>query len=85
MKLYDTMGDNFPQAEWQDDHGASCLGLIVPLRESHLVIHTWPDKQLVSVDFYTCGEFEPAEKAFNNLIDKFDFRGFSIHGPHRRG
>ena len=35
---------------------------ILVLAESHLSIHTWPQKAYASVDFYTCGHSLP-EKA----------------------
>lgn len=29
---------------------------VVAISESHLSIHTWPEKGYVAVDFFTCGE-----------------------------
>ena len=40
-----------------EPHGISGL---VFLAESHLSIHTWPEDKYVAVDFYACGEAEPA-------------------------
>lgn len=50
------------------------------LGESHLSIHTWPEKNFIAIDIFTCGEcdvhsvaerislyFEPKEKSINVL------------------
>ena len=29
------------------------------IAESHLSLHTWPEKGYVAIDIYTCGELEP--------------------------
>jgi len=39
----------------------------VLLAESHITIHTWPDKRFAAVDFYTCGDTQPA-RAHDELI-----------------
>jgi S-adenosylmethionine decarboxylase len=39
-----------------EPHG---LSLVYVLSESHLSIHTWPEKQYASVDIYTCGKCNP--------------------------
>ncbi len=41
---------------------------IVIIEESHLSIHTWPEYQYASVDFYTCGDGMP-EKALDVIQD----------------
>ncbi|KXX69685.1 adenosylmethionine decarboxylase [Flammeovirga sp. SJP92] len=42
---------------------------VVVIQESHFAIHTWPEHQFVSVDFYTCGETAFPEKAMEHLIE----------------
>ena len=32
---------------------------VVVVEESHLTIHTWPERGYAAVDFYTCGECKP--------------------------
>jgi S-adenosylmethionine decarboxylase proenzyme len=32
---------------------------VVVVEESHLSIHTWPERGYAAVDFYTCGECRP--------------------------
>ena len=39
-----------------DPYGVSCT---ISLAESHLCCHTWPEKQGVAIDIFTCGEKNP--------------------------
>ncbi len=39
-----------------DPHGVTVICL---LSESHISIHTWPEKGEAAVDVFTCGESEP--------------------------
>jgi S-adenosylmethionine/arginine decarboxylase-like enzyme len=52
--------------------GATFLYL---LSESHLAIHTWPEKGLVNVDFYLCNfkkdNTKKVENAYKELIELF--------------
>lgn len=32
---------------------------IILVQESHLSIHTWPERQYAAVDLYTCGDLDP--------------------------
>lgn len=43
------------------------LSGVVVVEESHLSIHTWPERGYAAVDFYTCGECEP-ERAHAHLV-----------------
>lgn len=45
-------------------HGVT--GAVV-LRESHICIHTWPEKGLITLDVFTCGAEGNAEAAFDSL------------------
>ncbi len=65
----------FNQAEWGLDHGDSVVTLIVPLRESHLAIHTWPARQLVSLDLYTCGDPAKGRQAIESLQQRLAGEG----------
>jgi len=47
-----------------EHHG---LTLIYTLSESHLSIHTWPEKGKCCIDLFTCGEFRWYFKGNNNL------------------
>jgi S-adenosylmethionine decarboxylase proenzyme len=37
-------------------------GMLV-LSTSHISIHTWPEEEYASLDFYTCGEQDPIDQA----------------------
>ncbi len=45
---------------------------IVLIAESHLSFHTWPEYGLVTLDIYTCGEPEQAEKAFEYIKERLN-------------
>ena len=42
---------------------------VVIIAESHLSIHTWPERGYASVDFYTCGDATP-EQATQVLLQQ---------------
>lgn len=42
------------------------------LSESHISIHTWPEKQYAAVDIFTCGSHTEPEKACKYLIDALE-------------
>lgn len=39
-----------------DPHGITMVAL---LSESHLSIHTWPERQCAAIDAFTCGDCDP--------------------------
>ncbi|MBI5525097.1 MAG: adenosylmethionine decarboxylase [Deltaproteobacteria bacterium] len=41
---------------------------VVLLAESHIAIHTWPDRGYAAVDLFTCGRQEKAQKAARALV-----------------
>ena len=41
------------------------------LSESHVSIHTWPEKEYIAIDIFTCGPPEKAKKAFKILSEGF--------------
>ena len=49
-------------------HGVTILGL---LSESHISIHTWPEKGEAAVDFFTCGDARP-EIGCDVIINKLE-------------
>ena len=46
--------------------------VVVLLAESHLSIHTWPEKDYVAIDLLTCGTSMSPAKACEYLIDRFE-------------
>lgn len=43
---------------------------VILLSESHISIHTWPEKDFAAVDVFTCGSEGNAELAFDILAKK---------------
>jgi len=49
-------------------HGVSC---VLTLGESHASCHTWPDKNCVAMDIFTCGNANP-KKVAQHILDYFE-------------
>lgn len=65
---------------------------VVVIEESHLSIHTWPEKGYAAIDFYTCGDCQP-ELAHQTIVDELKpqrcekmlvHRGLNDGGPSMR-
>ena len=39
------------------------------LSESHLSYHSWPEKGMLSLDLYTCGDFKLGKKAIKHILE----------------
>ena len=54
------------------NNGITC---VVALSESHISIHTWPEKNYVTIDIFVCNysedNTEKAKKLFSVLVNKF--------------
>jgi len=55
-------------------HGVTILGL---LSESHISIHTWPERGEAAVDFFTCGKARP-EIGCDIIINKLECKRHKI-------
>jgi S-adenosylmethionine decarboxylase len=54
------------------------------LAESHISIHTWPERGYAAVDVFTCGQHTEPEKACLYLADVFQAREHSLSKVPRR-
>ena len=41
------------------------------LSESHFSYHTWPEKGMISLDLYTCGDYKLAKKAIKHILENW--------------
>jgi len=48
---------------WHQFEPFGVTGIIL-ISESHVSVHTWPEKSYCAVDIFTCGDSESAKKAF---------------------
>lgn len=63
------------------------------LRESHAVLHTWPETGTIHIDIFSCTPRLRSVQAINELAQSFGARRLSIqeiaradgHGPRRDG
>jgi len=53
------------------------------LGESHISIHTWPEKQYVAVDMFTCGEHTTPHKAIAYLKERLGPKRFEVSTIYR--
>ncbi len=65
LHVVGNVAELFAKEDWGDKHGGSVITLVVPLRESHIALHTWPAHRFASIDLYTCGD---ANKAYDAAV-----------------
>ena len=58
-----------------DPIGVTGLAL---LAESHISIHTWPEKGYAAVDFFSCGEHTLPEQACHFIRERLKARDYSL-------
>ena len=56
---------------------------VAVLAESHISIHTWPERDYAALDIFMCGDSEP-HKAIQVLKDAFGPTSIQL-GDHKRG
>lgn len=49
--------------------GVTCVAM---LAESHISIHTWPEKRMAVCDIFTCGEHTKPKKGVEHMKKMFD-------------
>ena len=64
-----------------DPQGVTAVTL---LAESHISIHTWPEKKCAAIDIYTCGLSNP-ETAVWHVIEQFKPKSHSTKSFPRGG
>ena len=62
-----------------DPYGVTCT---VTLGESHLSCHTWPEKECVAIDIFTCGVKNPRSVAWW-LLNYFDSDDYNMNQLNR--
>jgi S-adenosylmethionine decarboxylase len=63
--------------------GAGGITGVAVLAESHISIHTWPERAFAAVDVFMCGRAEP-HKALDVIRGAFIPRGITLM-EHKRG
>ncbi len=63
-----------------EPQGVTCLGL---LSESHISIHTWPEKGYAAIDVFTCGDVAMPHRACDHLIESFRSQKHSLKTINR--
>ena len=48
------------------------------LSESHLAVHTWPERDYVGIDLFTCGKNCQPEKAIDLLVSELAPRSHEV-------
>ncbi len=56
---------------------AGITGVVI-VAESHIAIHTFPEKRFVSMDVFSCKEFD-TQKAISSLVEAFQIGRFETH------
>ena len=51
---------------------------VVIIAESHLAIHTFPNKRFISIDIFSCKPFDPG-KALQGLADQFEMGRYETY------
>ena len=63
-----------------DPQGVTALAL---LAESHISIHTWPEKGYAAVDVFTCGDHTMPERACKSLRTKLQAQSHHLKELNR--
>jgi len=53
------------------------------LAESHLSFHTWPEKNLISIDLYSCGADDKTYSSAMHIIDNFGSNNYKLNYVER--
>ena len=64
----------FPVVEGEEISGYTS---IILLAESHISIHTWPEKNLFSIDIFSCSSHFDPKKAEQEIIRFFNVKSYN--------
>jgi S-adenosylmethionine decarboxylase proenzyme len=59
------------ETSWHDFDNLGAFTVLYLLAESHLSIHTWPEKKYIALDVFTCGNAN-TELLVDQIIDYFN-------------
>jgi S-adenosylmethionine decarboxylase len=51
---------------------------MILLSESHIALHTWPEKNMIIIDIFTCGNKTDPLKGCHFLINEFKPKNYSL-------
>jgi S-adenosylmethionine decarboxylase len=67
VKAAEDAGARVLDARFKSFEPSGVTGVVL-LAESHIAIHTWPDRGFAAVDLFTCGNKEKAQKAARSIV-----------------
>ena len=70
MSAAQEMGSRILGESFHKFHPQGVTG-VVPISESHLCVHTWPEHRYAAVDVFTCGQSFDPNRVAELLIEKF--------------
>ena len=59
------------------DFSPGGLSGVIVIAESHVTIHTWPERRYAAVDAFTCGDPELPRRIERNIIRFLDAKNFN--------
>ncbi len=63
--------------EARPGHGEGVTGVVL-IAESHISIHTFPSKRFISVDIFSCKEFDLG-KALKSVVERFEIGRYETY------
>jgi S-adenosylmethionine decarboxylase len=81
MDMTKVMTPHVQAYEGSTSEDAGFTGVVI-IAESHIAIHTFPKRGFLSVDVFSCKEFD-VQKALNYLIESFEMGRYDTHFINR--
>lgn len=80
LQAADKMGSTVVGNQFHSFSGGGVTGVVI-IAESHISIHTWPEKGYAALDIFTCGRLDPwlayrviVEKLMPNDVNFFEVK-----------